>query len=250
MVAIDVMPLNQSPLTLYRGSPMSNNKSLTTLLSSSFIGSLLTIVVLAGISLSVSQAYAAVETTIKKITLPASTITLPKSTLPGYNLALQKCTICHSVDYIHHQPPGMDQKAWTSAVLKMQHSYGAPLSESDINSIGAYLSVVYGSAKADDPTIISASQSPISTPASGEALDVQVLLTNNGCTGCHDINKTIVGPAFKAIAKKYKSDTGAISKLVVSIRNGGTGKWGNMAMPPMNVNEKQAQALAEFILQQ
>lgn len=250
MVAIDVMPLNQSPLTLYRGSPMSNNKSLTTLLSSSFIGSLLTIVVLAGISPPVSQAYAAVETTIKKITLPASTITLPKSTLPGYNLALQKCTICHSVDYIHHQPPGMDQKAWTSAVLKMQHSYGAPLSESDINSIGAYLSVVYGSAKADDPTIISASQSPISTPASGEALDVQVLLTSNGCSGCHDINKTIVGPAFKAIAKKYKSDTGAISKLVVSIRNGGTGKWGNMAMPPMNVNEKQAQALAEFILQQ
>lgn len=144
----------------------------------------------------------------------------------------------------------MDQKAWTNAVLKMQHSYGAPLSESDINNIGAYLSVMYGSAKADDPTIISASKSPISAPPSGEALDVQMLLTNNGCTGCHDINKTIIGPAFKSIAKKYNSDTGDISKLVVSIRNGGSGKWGNMAMPPMNVNDKEAQALAEFILKQ
>lgn len=144
----------------------------------------------------------------------------------------------------------MDQKAWTNAVLKMQHSYGAPLSESDINNIGAYLSVMYGSAKADDPTIISASQLPVSAPPSGEALDVQVLLTNNGYTDCHDINKTIIGPAFKAIAKKYQSDTGAISKLVVSIRNGGSGKWGNMAMPPMNVNDIEAQALAEFILKQ
>ncbi|HBY85623.1 MAG TPA: cytochrome C552 [Colwellia sp.] len=250
MVAIDAMLLNQSPSTLHRGNPMFNNTSLTRLLNSVFIGSILTIVILTGISPSVSQANTADDTAIKKITLPASTITLPKSTLPGYNLALQKCTICHSVDYIHHQPPAMDQKAWTSAVLKMQHSYGAPISESDINSIGAYLSVVYGSAKADDPTIINASQIPVSVPPSDEALDVQVLLTNNGCTGCHDINKTIVGPAFKAIAKKYSSDTGAISKLVVSIQNGGTGKWGNMAMPPMNVNNKEAQALAEFILKQ
>jgi hypothetical protein len=49
----------------------------------------------------------------------------------------------------------------------MQHSYGAPLSESDINSIGAYLSVVYGTAKADDPEIIKASKPPVSVPSSG-----------------------------------------------------------------------------------
>jgi hypothetical protein len=59
----------------------------------------------------------------------------------GYSLALQKCTIFQSVDYIHHQPLGMVQKAWTNAVLTMQHSYGAPISESDINSIETYLSV-------------------------------------------------------------------------------------------------------------
>lgn len=230
--------------------PMSNNTSFATLLSPTIVSTLLTIVVLSGISPSVSQAYASVDPTIKKITLPASTISLPKSELPGYNLALQKCTICHSVDYIHHQPPGMDQKAWTNAVLKMQHSYGAPISESDISSIGAYLSVVYGSAKADDPEIINASKPPVSAPPSGEALDVQVLLTNNGCTGCHDINKKIVGPAFKSIAKKYKAETDAIKKLVVSIQSGGSGKWGNMTMPPMNVNDKQAEALAAFILKQ
>ncbi len=215
------------------------------------IGTLLTIVALACISPSVSQPYASTDTTIKKISLPASTISLPVSKLPGYNLALQKCTICHSVDYIHHQPPGMDQKAWTSAVFKMQHSYGAPINESDINSIGAYLSVVYGTAKTDDPKIIEASKSTVSSSLSTEIIDVQVLLTNNGCTGCHDINKKIVGPAFKSIANKYKADTDAISKLVLSIQHGGSGKWGSMAMPPMmNVNNEQAEALAEFILKQ
>ena len=55
----------------------------------------------------------------KEVTLPESTISLPVSALPGYNLALQKCTICHSVEYMHYQPPGMDQKAWTSEVWKM-----------------------------------------------------------------------------------------------------------------------------------
>jgi len=255
MVAIDAMLLNQSPLTLHRGKPMSKNTSFTALLSPITIGTLLTVVVIAGMASSVSKPYGSTDTpvdnNIKKITLPESTITLPVSKLPGYNLALQKCTICHSVDYIHHQPPGMNQKAWTNAVLKMQHSYGAPISESDINSIGAYLSVVYGTENANDPEIINASKPPVSAPSSGEASNVQALLTQNGCTGCHDVNKKIVGPAFKSIAEKYKADTDAVNKLVSSIQNGGSGKWGTMAMPPMmNVNDKQAKALAAFILKQ
>ncbi|TWX70969.1 hypothetical protein ESZ36_04830 [Colwellia demingiae] len=69
---------------------MSNNTSFATLLSPTIVSTLLTIVVFSGISPSVSQAYASVDKTIKKITLPASTISLPKSELPGYNLALQK----------------------------------------------------------------------------------------------------------------------------------------------------------------
>lgn len=259
MAAIDAMLLNQSPLTLHRGKPMSNNTSLTTLLGPVIIGALLIIVVIAGIASLVSEPNASqpnapknvlIVNEIKEITLPESKISLPVSELPGYNLALQKCTICHSVDYIHHQPPGMDQKAWTNAVLKMQHSYGAPLSESDINSVGAYLSVVYGTAKANDPEVIEASKPPAGAPSSDKTNDVQSLLTMSGCTGCHAIETKIVGPAFKAIAKKYKADTDAISKLVLSIQNGGSGKWGSMAMPPMNVDNAQAETLAEFILKQ
>ena len=85
-----------------------------------------------------------------EIKLPAETAKLSPSKLPGYNLAQQKCFICHSVDYIHYQPPGMNQAQWTAQVAKMQHAFGAPLTDDEVKVIGAYLAVAYGSAKATD----------------------------------------------------------------------------------------------------
>ena len=64
--------------------------------------------------------------TPQTIELPGETAKLKESTLPGYAVATQKCLICHSVDYISFQPPGMTQKQWTAEMLKMQHLYGAP----------------------------------------------------------------------------------------------------------------------------
>ncbi len=58
-----------------------------------------------------------------EITLPTETATLRESTLPGYTLAQQKCSICHSVDYINYQPPGMDLEQWTAEMTKMQHHH-------------------------------------------------------------------------------------------------------------------------------
>ena len=93
----------------------------------------------------------------KQITLPAETAELPESELPGYQLATQRCVMCHSVDYIRYQPPGMNQDQWTAEVAKMKRAYGAWLSEAEIKSIGAYLAVVYGTAKATDSKVLAAS---------------------------------------------------------------------------------------------
>jgi mono/diheme cytochrome c family protein len=89
------------------------------------------------------------------ITLPPDNSKLRPSTLPGYALAQQKCGICHSADYISHQPPGLGQADWTAEKGKMQHSYGAPLSPDEIALIGADLAVAYGSAKASDTGVTS-----------------------------------------------------------------------------------------------
>lgn len=92
------------------------------------------------------------------ITLPPETATLRHSDLPGYIAASSKCVICHSVDYINFQPPGMNQIQWTAEVTKMQRKYGAPISDNEVAAIGAYLAVAYGSANASDDSINSASQ--------------------------------------------------------------------------------------------
>jgi len=82
----------------------------------------------------------------KTIELPAETAQLRPSTLPGYSIASQKCGICHSADYILYQPPGMTLAQWTAEVKKMQHAYGAPIDENEIEALSEYLAAVYGDA--------------------------------------------------------------------------------------------------------
>lgn len=185
-----------------------------------------------------------------EITLPAETATLRESTLPGYRLAQQKCSICHSVDYINFQPPGMNLEQWTAEMTKMQHSYGAPIDEQEIKSIAAYLAVTYGSATASDAAVIAAS-SPKASPKATTTIDVNELLNANACLGCHSIDTKIVGPAFHDIAARYAGQTNAESELSISIKNGGVGKWGAIPMPPISgLSDEQADALAVYILGQ
>ena len=78
------------------------------------------------------------------IELPAETASLKSSALPGYAIASSKCVICHSVDYINYQPPGMTLTQWTAEVLKMQRVYGAPLDEAEAKLVATYLESAYG----------------------------------------------------------------------------------------------------------
>lgn len=188
----------------------------------------------------------------KQIQLPPEIAKLPEADLVGYKLAMQKCTICHSVDYIQFQAPGLNQAQWTSEVAKMKHSYGAALSASEIKSIGAYLAVVYGTAKATDSEVLAVSvvEKP-NVDAQQVELDVQALLETNGCLGCHALDAKLLGPSFKEIAVKYKTDAQAQVILARSIQQGGAGKWGQIPMPPIaGLNDKQAEALAKFIMAQ
>ena len=202
---------------------------------------------------------AAVGAAAADITLPADSSKLRPSSLPGYALAQQKCGICHSADYISHQPPDIGQADWTAEMGKMQHSYGAPLNRDEIALIGAYLAVAYGSAKASDTSVASltatweAAQTARDSKSAGGsgAIDVQALLTANACLSCHALQKAVVGPAFSAVAAKYKADAAAPALVAASIRQGGVGKWGPVAMPPMaHLGDEQIKALAAFVLKQ
>ena len=59
------------------------------------------------------------------------------------------------------------------------------------------------------------------------------IVQDNGCTACHGVSETILGPSFRAVTDKYKADPEAGSKhLHQKIREGGSGVWGQIPMPP------------------
>ena len=83
----------------------------------------------------------------------------------------------------------------------------------------------------------------------GPAFANKALAEKHGCLGCHAAATKLVGPAYRDVAAKYVGDANASAVLVQSIRNGGTGKWGEMPMPPQKqVSEADAKKLARWIL--
>lgn len=70
-----------------------------------------------------------------------------------------------------------------------------------------------------------------SVDASTQYAVAQALISQSDCKVCHQISTKSVGPAFTAIAAKYKGDAGAPDRLIAKIRQGGVGIWGEVAMP-------------------
>ncbi|CAB1367492.1 c-type cytochrome [Denitratisoma oestradiolicum] len=89
--------------------------------------------------------------------------------------------------------------------------------------------------------------------AAGAAQADQALASSKGCMACHAVDKKLVGPAFKDIAKKYAGDASAAGKLTTKVLEGGSGVWGPTPMPAnkaMGVKEAEAKKLVAWILSQ
>ena len=89
------------------------------------------------------------------------------------------------------------------------------------------------------------------TFASGAALaaDAQQLLKEKACLSCHTVDKKLVGPAYTEVAAKYKSRKDAEAYLTKKIKEGSTGVWGPIPMPPNGtVGDDEAKTLAKYIL--
>ena len=80
--------------------------------------------------------------------------------------------------------------------------------------------------------------------AAGEAM-----MKKDGCSACHAVDKKIIGPSYQEVAAKYKGDAGAEARLIKKVREGGTGVWGQIPMPPNpQVSEAEAKTLVTWIL--
>ena len=203
---------------------------------------------------------------VHDIKLPAETAVLKASALPGYQIAAQKCGICHSADYINLQPPLMTLAQWTAEMVKMQHSYGAPIDDTEIKLLGIYLASTYGDAAtvtaadlklgssgstSNAESAVTQSESAAANGVGHAPLDVHAVLDRNACLSCHALQQKVVGPAYHDVAVKYAADPQAHSKVEANIRSGGSGKWGAIPMPPFpNLSVAELQALADFVLKQ
>ena len=85
--------------------------------------------------------------------------------------------------------------------------------------------------------------------AATPALANEELAKKNACTACHAIDKKLVGPAYKEVAKKYKGDAKAEAMLFDKVKKGGVGTWGQVPMPPnASVKDEDVKTLVKWIL--
>ena len=83
------------------------------------------------------------------------------------------------------------------------------------------------------------------------ALASEQLAKKYACFACHTVDKKMVGPSYKDVAAKYRSDKEAAQKLALKVKNGSQGVWGTIPMPPNStVPDADINALVKWILSQ
>ena len=97
------------------------------------------------------------------------------------------------------------------------------------------------------PVLIAAATALLASPAWADAQ----LANKKNCLACHQVDKKLVGPAYKDVATKYAGDKEAADKLAQKIMKGGSGVWGPVPMPANpQVSEAEAKQLAAWVLLQ
>lgn len=95
--------------------------------------------------------------------------------------------------------------------------------------------------------LIMAAMTTLAAPAMAD----EALAKSKNCMACHAVDKKLVGPSYKDVAKKYGGDAKAVDALAVKIMKGGSGVWGAIPMPANpQVNEADAKKLATWVLNQ
>jgi cytochrome c len=82
------------------------------------------------------------------------------------------------------------------------------------------------------------------------AESAEPLAKANNCLLCHSVDAKIVGPAYKDVAKKYKGDKTAEARLIAKVKAGGSGVWGDAAMPPNSpqVKDEDIKTIVKWVL--
>ena len=81
------------------------------------------------------------------------------------------------------------------------------------------------------------------------AMADEALAKSKNCMACHAVDKKLVGPAYKDVAKKYAGQKDAEATLVTHVMKGSKDVWGPVPMPAnANVIEAEAKKLVAWVL--
>ena len=89
---------------------------------------------------------------------------------------------------------------------------------------------------------------------SGTASADEALAKRSGCLKCHSVDMKVIGPAYRDVAMKYRSDPRARQTLIDKVSKGGKGNWtqitGGVPMPPHSslLSEAEIAKLVDWIL--
>jgi cytochrome c len=77
----------------------------------------------------------------------------------------------------------------------------------------------------------------------------EAMMKKDGCAACHEVDRKLIGPAFRDVAAKYKGDKDAAARLRDKVKKGGTHVWGEAAMPPnVLASDTDIKDLVDWIL--
>ncbi len=85
--------------------------------------------------------------------------------------------------------------------------------------------------------------------AEPDPAEVQQILTSNACLACHAVDKKMVGPSYRDVADKYENEDNAAETLSKHIREGSSGIWGAVPMPPnAGISDDDLAKVVEWVL--
>jgi cytochrome c len=86
--------------------------------------------------------------------------------------------------------------------------------------------------------------------ASAEEGAPDQMIAKYGCTGCHAVDRKVVGPAFRDVAARYRGKD-AEGALIAKVKRGGAGVWGQIPMTPNpQVPDSELPGIVQWILSQ
>jgi cytochrome c len=97
------------------------------------------------------------------------------------------------------------------------------------------------------------STAAVSTAAHGAIDDAQAkaLMKKGGCGACHSVKSKVVGPAYKDVAEKHRTQPDAVAALEKAVRAGSKGSYGPVPMPATladRISDPELHDLIEWIL--